>query len=296
MGIVARKEIIASDQKGMIMYPCLTPKVNRLPPPAGPDARPSAETLVATPFKVPRRRRLLALFVNMMVDVGKENVPANPRMTRSMMMAVSLAAVVGSREMKGVMKKMMGKMWKEIRRQRRTPRERAIGGKMTNWTNTVEMENVVKIRPMRCASMPNPPANLKGSETAGSSIGCGGWCMKTGRSCAINISNGHGRGMETHLIVGKSVRRKKCVDDQVQDGLVIEHVSHSWCRLSGDDVGCFIDTGFFVAGSLGLQEWLSFGIAILLLCYPEVEESTKECYDPVAHDSAKVPLVLHGSV
>jgi hypothetical protein len=71
---------------------------------AGPAARPTADTLVARPFRVPRIRRLGALFVNMMVDVGKAKVPPIPLMISSRTMATSLVVWLGRRDKNGVMK------------------------------------------------------------------------------------------------------------------------------------------------------------------------------------------------
>lgn len=122
VGTAATIEMAARAQNGTITYPCLTPKVKRLPPMAGPAARPTAETLVASPLIVPSTRRLLALFVNMIVDVGNAKVPPIPRMTSRMTMATSLVFCPGKSDTKGVTKKTNGKTMNEMRRQRRTPR------------------------------------------------------------------------------------------------------------------------------------------------------------------------------
>jgi hypothetical protein len=161
-------------QNGTMMYPCFTPRVKRLPPIAGPAARPIAETLVASPLRVPRTRKLPALLVSMMVDVGKANVPPRPRMTIKTTIATSLAVVVGSRDMNGVTKKTNGNIKKAIRRQRRTPRYRARGGKSRNCESVDDTEKKVKMTPMRRECNPKPPANLRGNETSGLSMGCGG--------------------------------------------------------------------------------------------------------------------------
>ena len=69
--IVAMKD---KTHHGRITYPILTPYVNVEPPIAGPSARPTAPTLVAIPFRVPRIRRLLAELVRRMVEHGNAKV------------------------------------------------------------------------------------------------------------------------------------------------------------------------------------------------------------------------------
>ena len=75
---------------------------------------------------------------------------------------------------------MTGYTRKAIRRQLRTPRLRASGGKRRNWNKVEDIAKKVNIAPIRRESIPKPPANLKGRLTFGSSSSCGGWWRKTG--------------------------------------------------------------------------------------------------------------------
>jgi len=76
--------------------------------------------------------------------------------------------------MKGVIKNTTGKIRNEMRRHIRTPSRRASTGKRRNWQSVEEMAKNVNIPPMRRELMPKPPENLKGKETSGSFIDCGG--------------------------------------------------------------------------------------------------------------------------
>jgi hypothetical protein len=91
-----------------------------------------AEALVAIPFSVPRVRRLLALLVSRMVEVGNANVPATPRRTINTAMTPNREAGVGKSAVNGIRRNMIGNIRKAVRRHRRTPTFRAIGGKRTS--------------------------------------------------------------------------------------------------------------------------------------------------------------------
>ena len=118
----AMKAIADKVQNGTMTYPRFTPHVNKPPPIVGPAALPTALKLVASPLIVPNTRMLGALFVSIIVLVGNENVPPTPRIMSSATIAISLASGSGISERNGVMKKTKGKMRKDIRKQRRTPR------------------------------------------------------------------------------------------------------------------------------------------------------------------------------
>lgn len=147
---------------------------------AGPEALPTAETLVANPFKVPRIRRLKAEFVMRMVEQGKAKMTATH--LKSIMAIITACWVVESwiSAVKGVIMYTNGKTMAQVLRQVRTPYLFATGGKIRNWTKQPNIPYKVNIVPMRSLPRPKPPENLKGNAVLLSSGTCFGRCIKIG--------------------------------------------------------------------------------------------------------------------
>ena len=108
--------------------------MNIVPPMAGPAARPIALTEVAKPFKVPRTRKLLALFVRRIVLHGNAKMAAQHLTTITANWQAIWLSNVGSRAVNGVMKYVIGNAIAHALRQFSTPNRRAIGGNRVNCT------------------------------------------------------------------------------------------------------------------------------------------------------------------
>jgi hypothetical protein len=84
------------------MYPIFTPIEYTPPRDAGPTALATADTLVATPFRVPRTRRLGAELVKRIVTEGKEKMTAANLRNMRVKAANRRARSVGKRTVNGV--------------------------------------------------------------------------------------------------------------------------------------------------------------------------------------------------
>ena len=106
--------------------------MNAAPPSAGPIARPTAEIDTAKPLRVPRMRRETAELVSRMMEQGKAKMTANDLTSMMPNMTVCCHAEFWISAVKGVEKQMSGKAMAQHLKQLRTPKRRAVGGKMMN--------------------------------------------------------------------------------------------------------------------------------------------------------------------
>ena len=164
------------------MKPRSRPKVNATPPSAGPIARPMAEMDTAKPLRVPRIRSETAEFVSRMMEQGKANMTAKDLTSMIPNMTVCCHAGFSIRAVKGVEKQISGKTIAQHLKQFKTPKRRAVGGKMMNWMKQPQIPYNVKRVPMRPEARPKPPENLSGRWMLGELGDCFGVCRNMGRS------------------------------------------------------------------------------------------------------------------
>lgn len=106
--------------------------MNAAPPSAGPIARPMAEIETAKPLRVPRMRSETAELVSRMMEQGKAKMPAKDFTSMMPNMAACCHAEFCINAVKGVVKQTSGKTMAQHLKQLRTPKRRAVGGKMMN--------------------------------------------------------------------------------------------------------------------------------------------------------------------
>lgn len=102
-----------------------------MPIKAGPAARPSALTLVATPFRVPRTVTLEAELVKRMVQHGIAKT-MQPSLAKRMRRTLGIRTGSGARDVNGVRKKTIGIAMADTLKHLNTPNRLTIGGKKRN--------------------------------------------------------------------------------------------------------------------------------------------------------------------
>ena len=162
MGIAPIIAMIPSSHHGAIIYPCSNPQLKAAPPNAGPIARPTADIETANPFNVPRILRLTAEFVSRMIEHGNAKMTAKLLTTMMPKIAACCQDELTMSAVYGVAKHIIGNVTAQHLKQFSTPKWRAVGGKIRNWTKPPQMPYIVNKVPMRPDSRPKPPQNLNG--------------------------------------------------------------------------------------------------------------------------------------